>query len=190
MLVLDQRIIFYIPVINPEQIILLFLPVDKDWFLSKFWKNLLNTLRFVFRVVQLSSSRHHVAFPWHQGFIVRFLTVPLAIAFQVVIVDVDVVVCFSFCFSLELYSLYLFISRNLINTIWTDGGKGHYRWWKTAGNWLLLKPQTSDYWETWPSVSFPVPTLKAKTINPTASTCILLQKKESLHITKAKESTT
>lgn len=39
-----------------EQIILLFLPADEDWFLSKFWKNLLNTLRFMSSV--LFSFRH------------------------------------------------------------------------------------------------------------------------------------
>ena len=30
-----------------KQIIFLFLPVDEDWFLSKLWKNLLNTLIFI-----------------------------------------------------------------------------------------------------------------------------------------------
>ena len=55
----------------------------------------------------LFSFRHLDAMLLFHDTRLRFFTALLAIACQVVVVDV--VVCFSLCFSLELYSLYLFI---------------------------------------------------------------------------------
>lgn len=74
---------------QPEQIILLFLPVGEDRFLLKLWKHLLNTLRFMSSVL---FSFHHLdaMLLFHDTKASIFYCTPAAIVFQVVVVDVNV----------------------------------------------------------------------------------------------------
>lgn len=98
-----------------KQIILLFLPADEDWFLSNFWKNLLNTLRFMSSV--LFSFRHLDAMLlFHDTKASVFNSTTRHCIFKLSLLMLLFFSLFVFLLNF-IHFTYLFISRNLINTI-------------------------------------------------------------------------